>query len=362
MIYLDEFRNVETTKSIINKIYEKSTKTINIMEVCGTHTRAIYKNGINKLLPSNITLLSGPGCPICVTHQSYINEAIKLSQRKNIIIATFGDMMKVPGSESSLTKEKAKGYDIRVVYSPLDCISLAENNKDKEVIFLGVGFETTSPVIGLCIKDAYHKNIKNFSLLHSLKTMPKAMEKLILDEKTNIHGFICPGHVGSIIGYKDFDKLARNYTTPMAVAGFEYLDIVGSIYKIVEMIENEDYRCENMYSRLVKENGNKRAKDILNEVYDISSGNWRGLGKIEKTGLDLKDKYKDFDAYFKFNIKMSESEIPNGCLCGEILKGIKKPTDCKLFKNICNPNNPIGACMVSSEGTCASFFYNSEWS
>lgn len=356
MKYVDEFRDVDTTKKII-EIINKDIKTdIKIMEVCGTHTMAIYKNGLDKLLPSNISLISGPGCPVCVTDLNYIDSAIELCKNKNIIICTFGDMIRVPGSKSSLSKEKVNGANIRVIYSPLDCLDIANRNRDKEIVFLGIGFETTSPVIGLTIKNAYESNISNFSVLTSIKTMPNAIEKLILDEEIFIDGFICPGHVGSIIGINEFDKLASKYKTPMVMSGFEHGDIACSILQLCRLIEAKDYKCENLYKRIVKHEGNKIAKNIIDEVFYIGDSYWRGMANIKDTGLIIKEKYRRFDAQIKFNLHLPKVEIESECICGKILKGIKKPEDCKLFKVKCTPQNPIGACMVSSEGTCSNFY------
>lgn len=361
MKYIDEFRNVDITQKLIEKINEKfqgenNKKVINIMEVCGTHTMSIYKNGIDKLLPKNINLLSGPGCPVCVTDISYIDTAIDLSKNKNNIICTFSDMIRVPGSKSTLEKERSKGGNIINIYSPLDCIDIANKNKDKEVIFLGIGFETTIPVVGLTIKKAFNYEISNFSVYSSFKTMPKVMEKIILDENININGFICPGHVGSIIGNQPFHKLAKDYNLPMVMSGFEHMDIVYAIYRLCEMIENKEFKCENEYKRIVKEEGNKKTLNLMKEVFEISSSNWRGLGTIENTGLKINSKYINFDTKHKFNLKEKKTQISSQCLCAEILKGIKKPKDCKLFKTKCSPKNPMGACMVSREGTCANFY------
>lgn len=358
MKYVDEFRDVNVTKKTIDIINKEIKSPINIMEVCGTHTMAIYKNGIDKLLPLNINLISGPGCPVCVTDLNYIDLAIKLSKNKDIIICTFGDMIRVPGSTSSLISQRENGANIKVVYSPLDCIDIAKKYRDKEVVFLGIGFETTAPIIGLTIKNAYESNINNFNVLTSIKTMPKAMEKLVLDEEVIINGFICPGHVGSVIGTNVFDKLAIKHKIPMVMSGFEHGDISCSILHLCRMIESKEYRCHNLYNRVVKEYGNSLAKSIIDEVFYISDSNWRGLGNIKNTGLNIKEKYKNFDAQIKFKLDLQPVQINNGCMCKEILKGIKKPEDCKMFRVKCTPQNPIGACMVSSEGTCYNFYYH----
>ena len=356
MKYIEEFRDVNTTKKIIEKINNEIKSSINIMEVCGTHTRAIYKNGLEKLLPENINLISGPGCPVCVTDLNYIDSAIELCKNKNIIICTFGDMLRVPGSKSSLNNEKAKGANIKGMYSPQDCLDIANKNKDKEVVFLGIGFETTAPIIGLTIKKAYESNISNFSVLTSIKTMPNAMEKLILDDEVFVDGFICPGHVGSVIGISEFDKLAVKHKIPMVMSGFEHMDIATSILYLCRLIQDKDYKCENLYKRVVKYEGNKIAKSIIDEVFYLGDSYWRGIGNIKDTGLSIKEKYRNFDAKIKFDLHLGKVEIDNKCICGKILKGIKNPEDCELFKIKCTPQNPMGPCMVSSEGTCANFY------
>ena len=356
MKYIEEFRDINTTKKIIEIINKEIKSSINIMEVCGTHTRAIYKNRLDKLLPKNINLISGPGCPVCVTDLNYIDSAIELCKNKNVIICTFGDMLRVPGSKSSLNNEKAKGASIKVIYSPLDCLDIANKNKEKEVVFLGIGFETTSPLIGLTIKKAYEYNINNFSVFTSIKTMPNAIEKLVLDKEIYIDGFICPGHVGSIIGINEFDKLAVKYKIPMVMSGFEHGDISASILQLCRLIEMKDYKCENLYKRAVKYEGNKIAKNIIDEVFYTNDSYWRGIGNIKDTGLNIKEKYKNFDAQVKFNLHLPKTEIDSKCICGKILKGIKNPDDCELFKINCTPQNPMGPCMVSNEGTCANFY------
>lgn len=363
-MYINEFKNTEIAKNLLDKIHKNLDKQglekrINIMEVCGTHTRAIYKSGIDKLLPKDINLISGPGCPICVTESNYIDDAVILSKNKNVILCTFADMLKVPGSINCLSDEKSEGANIKVVYSPLDCINIAKKNKEKEVVFIGVGFETTTPIIALTIKKAYENNIKNLSVLHSLKTMPNAIKNLILDKEVNIDGFICPGHVSTVIGIDDFDKLARRNKVPMVLSGFEYVDIIYSIYRLCEMIKAKEYKCENQYKRVVRNRGNELSKKIINEVFKPSCSNWRGLGMIENTGLQFREKYMEFDAKYKFKLWFSNfryGNVKTDCICGEILRGIKNPNECKLFKNICTPQKPIGPCMVSEEGACANFY------
>lgn len=356
MNILNELKNKKISSNLLNKINEKSHIKMSIMEVCGTQTNTILKSGIKGLLPKNIKLINGPGCPVCVTPQSYIDMAIKLSKKEDIIITTFGDLMRVPGKNSSLSKEKAKGNDIRVVYSPLDSLNIAKENRDKKVVFLAIGFETTAPIIALAIKQAEDNNIKNFFILNALKTMPEAMKNLVLNPKVKIDGFLCPGHVATIIGEKPFKALSENEKIPMVVCGFEVNDILASIYKLITMKENNKYGIENTYTRLVKYEGNKNAINILEEVFDSCPSIWRGLGSINSGGLSLRSKYSKYDILNHLKLNMLDEKVINGCSCGDILIGVKEPTQCNLFKKVCTPENPIGPCMVSEEGTCSSYF------
>ena len=356
MKYVNEFREPAFVKNMIKKIAASVNGEITIMEVCGTHTNSIFRSGIRDLLPSNIKLISGPGCPVCVTSQGYIDAVIELSKNKDIIITTFGDMMKVPGNKSSLQKEKALGRDVRMVFSPLDAIKIARENPHKEVVFLGVGFETTAPAIALSVDIACREDIKNYSVLQSIKTMPVVMRQLVLDKELKIDGFLCPGHVSAIIGAKPYEFLAKEFGIPAVVAGFEAGDIVLALYELLVMIENNTCEVKNVYKRIVSYEGNEKALEMIDNVMEVSDGNWRGLGRIEGTGLRLKDKYKSFDTEKKLDVKIKETKALKGCLCGEILKGKKNPLDCKLFSKICNPLNPVGACMVSEEGSCAAYY------
>ena len=356
MDILKEFKNINISKNLLNRIKDKSNVEISIMEVCGTHTNAILKSGLKDILSSNIKLINGPGCPVCVTPQGYIDTAIELSKMENIIITTFGDLMRVPGSNSTLAKEKALGRDIRVVYSPLDSLSIAKENINKEVVFLSIGFETTAPIIALSIKLAKEQNIRNYSILNSLKTMPEAMKSLVLNPHVKIDAFLCPGHVATIIGEEPFLELAEKYNIPMVICGFEVNDILASIYTLIKMKEKNNVGLVNMYSRLVKQEGNKEALNLLNDIFMCTESTWRGLGKINNAGLALNEEYKNYDILLKLNMTMIESQKNNGCICGEILMGIKEPNECKLFGKVCTPLNPIGACMVSEEGTCSAFY------
>ena len=359
MKYIQEYRKPEIQKIIIEEIQKyglKLRKKINIMEVCGTHTMAIGKYGIRKVIPENINLISGPGCPVCVTPSNYIDKAIELSKIKDVIITTFGDMMKVPGSYSSLERERANGSEIFVVYSPLDALQIAEKNKSKKIIFLSVGFETTTPSIAQTLKIAKEKKIENFFILCGNKIMPPTMEFLLKEKDTEIDGFICPGHVSTVIGTEPYKKIVEKYNIPCVISGFEPADILYSIYLILKCIIEGKAEVINEYKRTVREEGNLKAKEVINEVFDLCDTEWRGIGLIENSGFKLKEEFSQFDAERKFKINITYSKEKTGCICGEILKGKKKPFDCPLFEKVCNPENPLGPCMVSSEGTCAAYY------
>jgi hydrogenase expression/formation protein HypD len=354
--YIDEFRDKAVIEKIVESINNYSGRNIKIIEVCGTHTMAISRYGLRSLLPKSIELLSGPGCPVCVTPTSYIDSANELADDKGIIITTFGDMMRIPGSESTLLYKKAKGCNVRMVYSPLNAVDLARENPDKEVVFLSVGFETTTPVIALSVYKAKCEGIKNYSVLTANKTMPEAVKILADDEELAIDGFLYPGHVSAIIGTDFFSEVAYNMKKAGVVAGFEPLDILYSINTLVKNINEGNIILENMYSRIVTSDGNKKALKKMYEVFKPVDAVWRGIGMIPGSGLALNDEYEQFDAAKRFGVEQKNIPEPKGCLCGEVLKGKKRPFDCKLFKTRCTPENPVGACMVSSEGTCAAYY------
>jgi len=329
------------------------------MEVCGGHTMAIHRFGIPSLLPKGIKLISGPGCPVCVSSISFIDKAITLSEIDNVIITTYGDLIRVPGSKSSLEKEKIKGADIRIVYSTLEALNIAKANQDKKVVFLGIGFETTAPASAVAIKKAYNESVSNFYLLSAHKIMPPIMEALLNDD-VKIDGFICPGHVSTITGSKIYDFIPKKYKIACVVTGFEPTDLMQSIDMLASQIANGNQKVEIQYSRVVTKEGNVKAKAIMNEVFETRNEFWRGIGEIANSGLKLKEKYKDFDAELIFNIHIESKGENPACICGDILRGLKTPKDCKLFDKVCTPINPIGACMVSSEGSCAAYYkYNS---
>ncbi|SHJ26849.1 hydrogenase expression/formation protein HypD [Clostridium cavendishii DSM 21758] len=335
-------------------------KDIIIMEICGTHTMSILRSGIKKILPSNIKLISGPGCPVCVTNQGYIDVAIELSKREDIIITTFGDMINIPGTKESLKIRKALGSDIRVVYSPLEAINIAKKNPNKEVVFLGIGFETTAPTIALTIKKGHDLNLKNFSVFSSLKTMPEVIKMLLKDKEVKVDGIICPGHVSTIIGEKDFYFISDELNIPAVISGFDDKDVMAAIYLLIDMIKQNKYNFKNIYGRFVKYNGNEKAKELMSDVFKVSNSIWRGIGLIENSGLAIDDKYSEYNAEIKFSLKIEESVALKGCICGEILQGKKTPVDCSFFGKQCTPNNPIGVCMVSREGCCGVYYRYSD--
>ena len=355
MKYVDEFSDSKRVLKIakqINKIAPRCA--ISIMEVCGTHTQNFYRFNLNKLLPENLRFISGPGCPVCVSPQDYIDKAIFLAKNKDVIIATFGDMLRIPGSEYSLEQQRARSGNVRVVYSPLESLALAKINKDKKIVFLAVGFETTAPTIALTILKAKQEGVNNLFFLFSLKLMPPAMRYLLEDERVKIDGFLLPGHVSVIIGTKAYEFIPHKYKIPSCVAGFEPLDILSGIYNLLKQIKNNNPQVENEYARLVNKSGNLKAKRILNKVFTISDSLWRGFGNIPKSWLKLKSNLSKFDAdkSFQLELKNKKTEFIKGCKCGDVLKGLMDPVSCSLFGKLCIPDNPIGPCMVSSEGAC----------
>ena len=355
MKFIDEYRNSEIVMDLANKIKAINHKEISLMEVCGGHTMAIHRFGIPSLLPDNVKLISGPGCPVCVSGIEFIDKAIALSNREDVIITTYGDLIRVPGSKSSLEKEKSMGDDVRIVYSALDALEIAKQNKDKKIVFLGIGFETTTPGTAVVIQQSYKEKISNLYLLSAHKIMPPVMEAL-LKEKVKIDGFICPGHVSTITGSKIYDFIPEKYKIACVVTGFEPTDIMQSVYMLAKQINEQDQKVEIQYSRVVTREGNIKAQVIMNEVFETRTDNWRGIGEITNSGLKLREKYKAFDAELVFDIQIDPVEEHSACICGQILRGQKAPKDCKLFGMVCSPDNPIGACMVSSEGACQAFY------
>jgi len=357
MKYIDEYRDKEICKKFSDKIHKISpNRDITFMEVCGTHTMSIARSGIKKLLPKNIRLLSGPGCPVCVTPNSGIDKAIAYAKMENTIITTFGDMMRVPGSSSSLAREKSLGGDVKIVYSASDALSIAQENPAENVIFLGVGFETTSPTIAASIKDAALKKIDNYSVLPMFKLIPPAIRAILNSGELTINGFLLPGHVSSITGTGIYRFISNEYGVSGSVTGFEPLDILQSILILLRQINDGKSEIANQYKRAVKQEGNQSALSLLKEVFETEDTEWRGIGFIKESGLKIRERYGSFDAERKIPVEAEVTKENPECICGDILRGVKIPSDCKLFDKVCNPENPIGPCMVSSEGTCAAYY------
>lgn len=332
------------------------SREFKFMEVCGTHTQAFFKFGLKSLLPENIRLISGPGCPVCVTPNERIDTIIAYGRDKGNIIATFGDLFRVPGSRSSFEKEKAAGADIRIVYSPLESVDIALQRPEKRVIFFGIGFETTAPSIAATLLSAKKKKAGNWFLFCANKVVPGALELLASSRNLSLDGFMCPGHVSAIIGVKPYHPIAEKYGIPCVITGFEPVDIFEGIYMLVKQAVEKKSVVEIQYSRVVRKEGNRKAIEYINEVFVNTDSDWRGLGRIKKSGLKIKDKYGDFDIEKLLKVKIEKPLEPKGCICGEVLKGTKTPLECGLFAGVCRPENPVGACMVSSEGTCSAYY------
>ena len=358
MKYINEFRDKETADKLADDIRKAASgldRQITLMEVCGTHTMAIYRYGIRSMIPKSIKLVSGPGCPVCVTPINYVDTAVEIAAQPNVAITTFGDMVRVPGSRSTLQKERSAGKEIRVVYSPLDAVALAKENPAKEVVFLGVGFETTAPLIACSILEARREGIANYSVLCAHKTMPEPMEVLTSGE-IKLDGYICPAHVSAIIGADAYIPVAKKFSMPCVVTGFEPLDILKGLAMLARQAAEGRAEVENEYYRVVKPEGNKKAQQILRQVFVKSDAVWRGLGTIPDSGLAISEEFDKFDASKKFGVTLPEPKENPACICGRILKGLNDPPECRLFGSACTPDNPIGACMVSSEGTCAAAY------
>ena len=360
MRFVDEFRNSAASQRLAAKIQGKKTPPVNLMEVCGTHTVAIFKHGIRQFLPEKVNLLSGPGCPVCVTPNADIDKAIALAQNTGVILTTFGDMMKVPGSYSSLNQVKADGADIRVVYSVLNALKIAEDNPHKSVVFLGVGFETTAPTTAGAIIEADRLGIDNFFFLSVHKLIPPAMRALLASDEVHIDGFLCPGHVSTIIGSQPYEFIPREYGIPCVIAGFEPLDILQAIDMLLEQISAEEARVDIQYRRAVRKEGNPTALKYLSTVFEVTDAYWRGIGIIPESGLKLSQQYKRFDAEDAFKIVLRPPKEASNCRCGDILRGVSTPNECLLFGKACTPEHPVGPCMVSSEGTCSAWYLYGE--
>lgn len=360
MKYLDEYRNTEKAKEYLNAINKKVSSNWNIMEICGGQTHSIVKYGIDELLPKKINLIHGPGCPVCVTPIEKIDKAIEIASIPDVIFCSFGDMLRVPGSDSDLLKSKAKGNDVRIVYSPMDAANIAKNNPDEEIVFFAVGFETTAPANAQAVFIAKKENIKNFSILVSHVLVPPAIKAILSARDNRVQGFLAAGHVCTVMGFKEYEPIASEFNVPIVVTGFEPLDILQGIYMCVSQLEEGRSEVENQYSRVVTRDGNLNAQKVMFEVFEPANTKWRGIGEIELSGFKLKENYKEYDAEIKFGFINYTVEESTECISGIILQGIKKPMDCPVFGTKCTPEHPLGATMVSGEGACSAYYLYKE--
>ncbi len=355
MKYLDEFRDPELAKGLLTEIERTVTQPWVIMEICGGQTHAIMRYGIDQLLPPEITLVHGPGCPVCVTPLETIDRALAVAAREDVIFTSFGDMLRVPGSNDDLFRVKSRGGDVRMVYSPLEAVKMARENPDREVVFLAVGFETTAPGNAMAVKQAIAEGLTNFSEIVSHVLVPPAMEAILSSPQNLVQGFLAAGHVCTIMGWDEYEPIAARYRVPIVPTGFEPVDILEGILKTVQLLESDQPGVENQYLRVVREEGNPVARAVVEEIYEVCDRKWRGIGMIPGSGLKVRDELAAFDAEKKFQVEGIVTEEPEICIAGEILQGLKKPNECPAYGKECTPTTPLGATMVSSEGACAAY-------
>ncbi len=356
MKYLDEFRDSTFVKNLHLKINELDAHPWTIMEICGGQTHTILKYNIEDLLPEKISLIHGPGCPVCVTPLEMIDKAIAIASREDVIFTSFGDMMRVPGSKLDLLSVKAEGGNVKMVYSPLDALKLAERYPDKKIVFFAVGFETTAPANAFSVIEAKRRELKNYSLLCSHVLVPPAVEALLNSKENRIQALLAAGHVCTVMGFDEYIPLSKKYKIPIIVTGFEPVDILQGIYMAVKQLKEGRHKVENSYSRVVTKEGNFLAKKLLNEVFDVTDRKWRGIGLIPKSGFKLKEIFSDYDAEKIFDLEKIVTEESELCIAGKVLQGQKKPFECSAFGSLCTPEHPIGAPMVSTEGACSAYF------
>lgn len=356
MKYIDEYRSSEFVNRYVSRIRKTVRGNWNIMEVCGGQTHAIFKFGLDQLLSSNITLLHGPGCPVCVTPASIIDQAISISLKPGTMLCTFGDMIRVPGNDADLLSARGQGADVKIVYSPLDAIEPAKRLPDREIVFLAIGFETTVPAIASVVLTADRLKIKNFSILNAIVRIPPAVEALLKDPECRIDALLAPGHVCTITGLREYKSLVNKYQIPIIATGFEPVDLIQGIFAAVEQLERGKANLSNRYSRAINFYGNKYAQYIIGQVFDITDREWRGLGTIANSGYNLKEEYKQYDAKNRFDIALTKSDNENKCIVSDILSGRSNPSQCPEFGKTCRPGHPLGPMMVSSEGSCAAYY------
>ncbi len=356
MKFIDEYRDGEAAQRYARMIHRLTTREWTIMEVCGGQTHSIVKFGIDELLPKQITLVHGPGCPVCVTPLELIEKAIEIASRPGVIFCSFGDMLRVPGNSKDLLSVKAEGGDVRIVYSPLDALRLAQENTERQVVFFAVGFETTAPANAMAVFQAFQQKVRNFSILVSHVLVPPAMEAILSSPSNRVQGFLAAGHVCTVMGYKEYEPIAKKYQVPIVVTGFEPLDILQGVYMCIRQLENRQAEVENQYRRAVQRKGNSTAQNLIQEVFRIVHRKWRGVGQIDHSGLGLHEKFADFDAERRFGVADQSFEESPECMSGLVLQGVKKPFECSAFGSRCTPEHPLGATMVSSEGACAAYY------
>ena len=348
--------SIRQTKAVMEEIQRITTRPWNIMEICGGQTHSIMEYGLDQLLPSEITLIHGPGCPVCVTSLELVEHALQIAAQPDVIFTSFGDMLRVPGSSSDLNSARAKGADVRVVYSPMDAVKMAQSNPDKQVIFFAIGFETTVPAIAASLLHADRQGLENFSILPANVLVPPAMHAILQSPDNRVNAFLAAGHVCAIMGYWQYEPIAKSYQTPIVVTGFDPLDLAIGILMSVRQLEEGRYEVENAYPRYVTREGNKTAQGMINQVFEPVNRQWRGIGMIPLSGFGLKETYKYFDAGTRFDIQLAQLQESPLCIAGSVLRGISKPTDCPAFATLCTPTNPLGAPMVSAEGACSAYY------
>lgn len=359
MKFLTEYRDARLVRQYLDQLRKVVTRPWTIMEICGGQTHSLVRNGILDMLPKEITMVHGPGCPVCVTPLGIIDEAIQLAEKPNVILCSFGDMLRVPGSARSLLEVKAQGGDVRIVYSPLEAVKLAKENPEKEVVFFAVGFETTAPANALSLVHAEKEDIRNYSILASHVLVPPAMEAILSDPESRIDAFLAAGHVCTIMGTNEYDPIVEKYHVPVVVTGFEPVDLLQGILMAVQQLENDEALLENQYARVVTRAGNPQARRVMNEVFDVSDRAWRGIGTIPMSGLEVNSRFAAFNARTKFGLADTAVKENTDCISGAIMKGLKKPVQCPMFGSRCTPEHPLGAPMVSSEGACAAYYHYS---
>jgi hydrogenase expression/formation protein HypD len=356
MKFLDEYRDQELAETVLKEIHGAVTRPWVLMEVCGGQTHSIVKYGLDYLLPKEVELVHGPGCPVCVTSLEMIDKALAIAARPGVIFCSFGDMLRVPGSEVDLLILKSRGADVRVVYSPMDCLKIARSNPDKKVVFFAIGFETTAPANAMSVWQAQQQGIKNFSILVSHVLVPPSIASILQSPLNRVQGFLGPGHVCAVMGYREYEPISARFKVPIVITGFEPLDLLEGVLLTVQQLEQGRAEVENQYSRIVKREGNCVAQDVVNKVFEVCDRKWRGVGSIPKSGYKLRWEFREHDAERLFDVKEIDTKEPEACISGLVLKGVKKPHDCPAFGKQCNPEHPLGATMVSAEGACAAYY------